>query len=134
MFALGFVIPAIVTVAEVEFASAQVPLSVIVTAWPTVTPVVVPVQVPVKPEAKVTVGVAGRTKPEAKVAVSVFDKAPLSAPVAVLLNPTVHTAVAPADCGEPVKATAVTMEIGTAAAGFAATVSAEVATLNAEAA
>ena len=79
------------------------------------------------PEAKVTVGDAGIPKPDAKVAVTVFAAAPLNAPVALLLNPTVQIAVALADCGEPTKVTAETIEIGTTA-GLAATVSADVAT------
>ena len=129
----GLVIPAIVTVAALEFVSAQVPLMVIVTTWPDVEPVVVPVQVPVNPDAKVTVGDAGITKPDAKVAVTVFAAAPLNAPVALLLKPTVQIAVELADCGEPTKVTVVGVvaaAITTDDEGLAATESADVATLN----
>jgi len=87
-----FVMPAMVTVAALVSASAQVPLSVIFTTWAVVEPVVVPVHVPAKPDAKVTVGDAGTLKPLGTVT-EIVSPAP-SAPFDDEVNPTVHVEVA----------------------------------------
>ena len=107
----GFVIPAIVSVAAVLAASAQVPAlsaSVIVTVCPAVEPVAEQL---LKPLASVIVGVGGMTKLDGKMAVIVSPvrSAPvvLFAPVAAEVNPTVQFERALPVCDEPEKETLV---------------------------
>jgi len=100
------VIPAIVTLAAVDAASAHPPLStsVIVTVRVPVFPLPVAVQF-VKPLGKVMAGVVGTLKPDGKTTVTVLPA--VSAPAEVDVNPTVHVEVAPAVFGEPENDTAV---------------------------
>lgn len=88
-----------------------------------------------KPPVSVTVGVAGTVRPALKTTVIVSP--PRRAPVALDLKPTVHVERAPPVCGEPLNVTALTDVAGAIVmldAGFAATVSPAVATLNVAAA
>ncbi len=118
-------IPAIVRVAAVLLARAQVPpelARVIVTTLLAPLPVAEQWENPV---GKVMVGVAGEMKPVANVTVMVLVAA--SAPVEEVVKPSVQVAVALASKLEPEKVTAVGVEVMTMAdAGCAAIVSCEV--------
>src|SRR5947207_14525443 len=122
--------PAMVSVAAVLLASAQVPplsASVTVTVEPEPAPVA---EQCAKAADSPMAGNAGATKPDWKltVIVEVAD----SAPTAVGVNPTVQVAVAPAVCGAPANDTFVTIPavITTGEAGEAFAASDVVLTVN----
>jgi hypothetical protein len=127
--AAGLVSADRVRVAVVLAANAhEAPTSVIVAVCPLA--VADAVQL-LKPPVSATVGVAGTVKPELKTTVIVSPAR--SAPVALDLKLTVHVERAPPVCGEPLNVTALTdvaAAIVTLDAGFAATVSPLVETLN----
>jgi hypothetical protein len=126
----GFVRPLTVSVALVDAATAQdAPASVTVTVDPDVDPVAVQL---VKPVPSVIVGVAGIVKPGLNTSVIVPPAARV--PAELVLKVSVQSERAAAVCGEPEKLTFVgAFEIRIGDAGFVATVSRLVFTLNPDA-